>query len=159
MIQGFFQKLINYKYTTLFILFLLFGFSLNGLNNFRFDASSETLVLDNDTEYQTYDDINNEFGSAEYVILAIKSKKVFSNEGLIQLKALQEEFLALEAVSDVVSILDAPIFEQPKVSLIKSADNDKYLLIDELDLEKAKLELSTSPIFNELVILKDKKNV
>ena len=155
MIQSFFQKLINYKYTTLFILFLLFGFSFNGLNNFRFDASSETLVLDSDTEYQTYYEINNEFGSAEYVILAIKSKKVFSNEGLIQLKALQEEFLALEAVSDVVSILDAPIFEQPKVSLIKSADNDKYLLIDELDLEKAKLELSTSPIFNELVISKD----
>ena len=75
MIQGFFQKLINYKYTTLFILFLLFGFSLNGLNNFRFDASSETLVLDSDTEYQTYDEINNEFGSAEYVILAIKSTK------------------------------------------------------------------------------------
>ena len=155
MIQSFFQKLINYKYTTLFILFLLFGFSFNGLNNFRFDASSETLVLDSETEYQTYYEINNEFGSAEYVILAIKSKKVFSNEGLIQLKALQEEFLALEAVSDVVSILDAPIFEQPKVSLIKSADNDKYLLIDELDLEKAKLELSTSPIFNELVISKD----
>tara|TARA_B100002051_G_scaffold111474_1_gene106092 strand:- start:787 stop:3054 length:2268 start_codon:yes stop_codon:yes gene_type:complete len=155
MIQSFFQKLINYKYTTLFILFLLFGFSFNGLNNFRFDASSETLVLDSDTEYQTYYEINNEFGSTEYVILAIKSKKVFSNEGLIQLKALQEEFLALEAVSDVVSILDAPIFEQPKVSLIKSADNDKYLLIDELDLKKAKLELSTSPIFNELVISKD----
>ena len=155
MIQDFFQKLINHKYTVIFILFLLFGFSFNGLNNFRFDASSETLVLDSDTDYQTYDEINNEFGSAEYVILAIKSKKVFSNEGLIQLKALQEEFLALEVVSDVVSILDAPIFEQPKVSLIKSADNDKYLLIDELDLEKAKLELSTSPIFNELVISKD----
>ena len=46
-------------------------------------------MLDSDTEYQTYYEINNEFGSTEYVILTIKSKKVFSNEGLIQLKALR----------------------------------------------------------------------
>ena len=155
MIQDFFQKIINHKYLFLFGLFLLLGTSLLGLNNFRFDASSETLVLDSDIDYQIYDEINDEFGTSEYVILAIKNDQIFSQESLIQLKAVQDKLLALEVVSDVISILDAPIFEQPKVSLIKSADNDKYLLIDELDLDKAKQELSTSPIFNELVISKD----
>ena len=155
MIRDFFQKIINHKYLFLLGLFLLLGTSLLGLNNFRFDASSETLVLDSDTDYQIYNQINDEFGTSEYVILAIKNDKMFSQETLIQLKAMQDKLLALEVVSDVVSILDAPIFEQPKVSLIKSADNDKYLLIDKLDLDKAKNELSTSPIFNELVISKD----
>ena len=155
MIRDFFQKIINHKYLILLGLFLLLGTSLLGLNNFRFDASSETLVLDSDTDYQIYNQINDEFGTSEYVILAIKNDKMFSQETLIQLKAMQDKLLALEVVSDVVSILDAPIFEQPKVSLIKSADNDKYLLIDKLDLDKAKHELSTSPIFNELVISKD----
>ncbi len=155
MIQDFFQKIINHKYLFLFGLFLLLGTSLLGLNNFRFDASSETLVLDSDVDYQIYDEINDEFGTSEYVILAIKNDQIFSQESLIQLKAVQDKLLALEVVSDVISILDAPIFEQPKVSLIKSADNDKYLLIDELNLDKAKQELSTSPIFNELVISKD----
>ena len=155
MVQDFFQKIINHKYLCLLGLFLLLGTSLLGLNNFRFDASSETLVLDSDVNYQIYDEINDEFGTSEYVILAIKNDQIFSQETLIQLKAVQDKLLALEVVSDVVSILDAPIFEQPKVSLIKSADNDKYLLIDELDLDKAKQELSTSPIFNELVISKD----
>jgi Predicted exporters of the RND superfamily len=155
MIRDFFQKIINHKYLILLGLFLLLGTSLLGLNNFRFDASSETLVLDSDTDYQIYNQINDEFGTSEYVILAIKNDKMFSQETLIQLKAMQDKLLALEVVSDVVSILDAPIFEQPKVSLIKSADNDKYLLVDKLDLDKAKNELSTSPIFNELVISKD----
>ena len=155
MIRDFFQKIINHKYLFLLGLFLLLGTSLLGLNNFRFDASSETLVLDSDVDYQIYDEINDEFGTSEYVILAIKNDKMFSQETLIQLKAMQDKLLALAVVSDVVSILDAPIFEQPKVSLIKSADNDKYLLIDKLDLDKAKNELSTSPIFNELVISKD----
>jgi len=155
MIRDFFQKIINHKYLFLLGLFLLLGTSLLGLNNFRFDASSETLVLDSDVDYQVYDEINDEFGTSEYVILAIKHDKMFSQETLIQLKAMQDKLLALAVVSDVVSILDAPIFEQPKVSLIKSADNDKYLLIDKLDLDKAKNELSTSPIFNELVISKD----
>ena len=155
MIQDFFQKIINHKYLFLLGLFLLLGTSLLGLNNFRFDASSETLVLDSDIDYQIYDEINDEFGASEYVILAIKNDQIFSQESLIQLKAVRDKLLTLEVVSDVISILDAPIFEQPKVSLIKSADNDKYLLIDELDLNKAKQELSTSPIFNELVISKD----
>ena len=155
MIRDFFQKIINHKYLFLLGLFLLLGTSLLGLNNFRFDASSETLVLDSDADYQIYNQINDEFGTSEYVILAIKNDKIFSQETLIQLKAMQDKLLALEVVSDVVSILDAPIFEQPKVSLIKSADNDKYLLVDKLDLDKAKNELSTSPIFNELVISKD----
>ena len=155
MIRDFFQKIINHKYLFLLGLFLLLGTSLLGLNNFRFDASSETLVLDSDADYQIYSQINDEFGTSEYVILAIKNDKMFSQETLIQLKAIQDKLLALEVVSDVVSILDAPIFEQPKVSLIKSADNDKYLLVDKLDLDKAKNELSTSPIFNELVISKD----
>ena len=155
MIQDLFQKIISHKYLFLLGLFLLLGASLQGLNNFRFDASSETLVLDSDVDYQIYDEINDEFGTSEYVILAIKNDQIFSQESLIQLKAVQDKLLALEVVSDVISILDAPIFEQPKVSLIKSADNDKYLLIDELNLDKAKQELSTSPIFNELVISKD----
>ncbi len=155
MVQDFFQKIINHKYLCLLGLFLLLGTSLLGLNNFRFDASSETLVLDSDVNYQIYDEINDEFGTSEYVILAIKNDQIFSQETLIQLKAVQDKLLALEVVSDVVSILDAPIFEQPKVSLIKSADNDKYLLTDKLDLDKAKHELSTSPIFNELIISKD----
>ena len=155
MIRDFFQKIISHKYLFLFGLFLLLGTSLLGLNNFRFDASSETLVLDSDADYQIYNQINDEFGTSEYVILAIKNDQMFSQETLIQLKAIQDKLLALEVVSDVVSILDAPIFEQPKVSLIKSADNDKYLLIDKLDLDKAKHELSTSPIFNELVISKN----
>ena len=129
MIQDFFQKIINHKYLFLFGLFLLLGTSLLGLNNFRFDASSETLVLDSDIDYQIYDEINDEFGTSEYVILAIKNDQIFSQKSLIQLKAVQDKLLALEVVSDVISILDAPIFEQPKVSLIKSADNDKYLLL------------------------------
>ena len=155
MTQDFFQKIINHKYSFLFGLFLILGSSLIGLKNFRFDASSETLVLDSDVEYQIYDEINDKFGTSEYVVLAIKNEQMFSQKSLTELKVVQDKLLALEVVSDVISILDAPIFEQPKVSLIKSADNDKYLLIDDLDLDKAKQELSTSPIFKELVISKD----
>ena len=55
-------------------------------------------------------------------------------------------------VANVISVLDAPLFEQPKLSLVKSATNDKYLLIDDLDLNSAKQELIESPLFNELIV-------
>ena len=75
------------------------------------------------------------------------------------LQNLRDKIQVIEGVDSVVSVFDAPILEQPKLSLIKSASNDKYLLEDELNLSLAKQELIDSPIFSELVISKDGKTL
>ena len=131
-----------------------------GINNFRFDASSETLILDNDVDYQIYEQTNDDFGSSDFLILAIQSSnEIFTLDNLQNLQNLRDKIQVIEGVDSVVSVFDAPILEQPKLSLIKSASNDKYLLEDELDLSLAKQELIDSPIFSELVISKDGKTL
>ena len=160
LVSNYFNSIKDRKFFYSAIILLAIFCSSLGINNFRFDASSETLILDNDVDYQIYEQTNDDFGSSDFLILAIQSSnEIFTLDNLQNLQNLRDKIQVIEGVDSVVSVFDAPILEQPKLSLIKSASNDKYLLEDELDLSLAKQELIDSPIFSELVISKDGKTL
>ena len=160
LVSKYFNSIKDRKFFYSAIILLAIFCSSLGINNFRFDASSETLILDNDVDYQIYEQTNDDFGSSDFLILAIQSSnEIFTLDNLQNLQNLRDKIQVIEGVDSVVSVFDAPILEQPKLSLIKSASNDKYLLEDELNLPLAKQELIDSPIFSELVISKDGKTL
>ena len=160
LVSKYFNSIKNKKFFYSTIILLAIFCSSLGINNFRFDASSETLILDNDIDYQIYEQTNDDFGASDFLILAIQSSnEIFTLDNLQNLQNLRDKIQVIEGVDSVVSVFDAPILEQPKLSLIKSASNDKYLLEDELNLPLAKQELIDSPIFSELVISKDGKTL
>ncbi len=160
LVSNYFNSIKDRKFFYSAIILLAIFCSSLGINNFRFDASSETLILDNDVDYQIYEQTNDDFGSSDFLILAIQSSnEIFTLDNLQNLQNLRDNIQVIEGVDSVVSVFDAPILEQPKLSLIKSASNDKYLLEDELNLSLAKQELIDSPIFSELVISKDGKTL
>jgi len=160
LVSKYFNSIKNKKFFYSTIILLAIFCSSLGINNFRFDASSETLILDNDIDYQIYEQTNDDFGASDFLILAIQSSnEIFTLDNLQNLQNLRDKIQLIEGVDSVVSVFDAPILEQPKLSLIKSASNDKYLLEDELNLPLAKQELIHSPIFSELVISKDGKTL
>ena len=148
----FFQSIIANKNLALFVLVTLSVTLFSWIDKFRFDASSETLVLEDDLSYELYEEMNDRFSSSEFLVVALIDQDIFSNQGLINLKKLEAKLEDVINVSNVISILDAPLFEQPKLSLVKSATNDKYLLVDDLNLISAKQELIESPLFNQLII-------
>ena len=148
----FFQSIIANKNLALFVLVTLSVILFSWIDKFRFDASSETLVLEDDLSYELYEEMNDRFSSSEFLVVALKDQDIFSNHGLINLRKLEAKLEDVINVSNVISILDAPLFEQPKLSLVKSATNDKYLLVDDLNLISAKQELIESPLFNQLII-------
>ena len=155
MFNNIFQELTNKKYSVLFGLIVFVILALQGISNFRFDASSETLVLDNDESFNAYEEVNEQFGTSDFVIVAAQSQNLFSQKKLSELQVLKEKIENISEIESVISILDAPIFMQPKVSLFKSSSNDKYLLQDEIDLKLAQEEFASSPIFSELVLSKN----
>ena len=148
----FFQSIIANKNLALFVLVTLSVILFSWIDKFRFDASSETLVLEDDLSYELYEEMNDRFSSSEFLVVALIDQDIFSNQGLINLRKLEAKLEDVINVSNVISILDAPLFEQPKLSLVKSATNDKYLLVDDLNLISAKQELIESPLFNHLII-------
>ena len=151
----FFQFILNNRNKTLLFIIALSISLFSWVDKFRFDASSETLVLEEDVSFELYEQINERFSSSEFLVVALSSDDIFSNESLVNLRDLEAKLEEVVNVTNVISVLDAPLFEQPKLSLVKSATNDKYLLIDDLNLESAKQELIESPLFNRLIINED----
>ena len=148
----FFQSILKNRNATFIFISALCISLFSWVDNFRFDASSETLVLEDDLSYELYEQINERFSSSEFLVIALSNDNIFSNVSLANLRNLEAELEQVVNVANVISVLDAPLFEQPKLSLVKSATNDKYLLIDDLDLSRSKQELIESPLFNELIV-------
>ena len=147
----FFQSILKNRNATFILISALCISLFSWVDNFRFDASSETLVLEDDLSYELYEQINERFSSSEFLVIALSNDDIFSNVSLANLRNLEAELEQVVNVANVISVLDAPLFEQPKLSLVKSATNDKYLLIDDLDLNSAKQELIESPLFLSLI--------
>ena len=156
LIYSFFKSIKTHPKLTTILLALVIGLASSGISNFRFDASSETLVLDNDLAYKSYEEVNERFGSSEFLVVAVSNRDQQFDIGFLEsFNNLAANLTALESVRNTTSILDAPILEQPKVPLLKVGNNDKYLLKDQVDFDEALDELKNSPIFKNLILNSD----
>ena len=152
------SKLLNKYLVILFFIFLLTVVSAFGLSNFKLDASSDALVLENDESFKTYREAENEFGDSSFLIVTYEPKKeLFSDFSINRIANLENDLKNIDGVDSVLSLLDAPIFFQPRVGLSEVADNLKDLTFDDVDLGLAKDEIINNPIYKELIISKDGK--
>jgi predicted RND superfamily exporter protein len=127
-----------------------------GISNFKLDASSDALLLEGDESLKTYRENEKEFGDSSFLIVTFKPEsELFSYQSLNQLSQIEESLSKLDGVDSVLSLLDAPIFFQPKVGLTEVADNLKDLTTEGIDLSKAKQEIINNPIYRDLIISKD----
>ena len=142
----------------LFIVVLVSFISGLGLNNFKLDASSDALVLENDESLKSYREAEDEFGDSSFLIVTYAPNiELFSDYSINRLSNLENDLKNIDGVDSVLSLLDAPIFFQPKVGLTEVADNLKDLNSEGIDLGLAKDEIVNNPIYKELIISKDGK--
>ncbi len=152
------SRLINNYLIILLSVFVVTLISGVGLNNFKLDASSDALVLENDQSLKTYREAEDEFGDSSFLIVTYEPKQdLFSDYSINRITNLENDLKAIDGVDSVLSLMDAPIFFQPKVGLTEVADNLKDLTSDEINLELAKEEILNNPIYKELIISKDGK--
>ena len=145
------NSLISFSALFIFLLSLY-----PGISNFQLDASSDSLVLENDPDLKTYREMGNLFSDSDFLIVTLRpNEDIFNKKSLQRIARIENEILEIDGVNQVLSILDAPIVEQPKVSLSEIGDNIKYLLDEGIDLQKAKQEILNNPIYQELIVSKD----
>ena len=127
-----------------------------GINNFKLDASSDALVIEGDQALKTYRSIEKEFGSSDFLIVVFEPYgEIFSSEIVELIKKLDTELGEVDRVESVLSIIDAPVFFQPKVPLVDVSDNLKDLDNPGINLALAKDEFLNNPIYQSLIISKD----
>ena len=150
--------LIDKYLLILFFVGLISLISGLGLNNFKLDASSDALVLENDESLKAYREAEDEFGDSSFLIVTYEpNKELFSDYSINRIANLENDLKNIDGVDSVLSLLDAPIFFQPRVGLSQVADNLKDLTDENIDLELAKDEIVNNPIYKELIISKDGK--
>ena len=145
----------NYIYVLFFVFIVILSSAL-GLQNFKLDASSDALVIENDYTLKTYREAEDEFGDSTFLIVTYEpNNELFSDYSINRILNLENDLTNIDGVDSVLSLVDAPIFFQPKVGLTEVADNLKDLTSKDIDLKLAKDEIVNNPIYKELIINKD----
>lgn len=155
-IKKYSEFVITKPLIVLFAIFLVLVIASAGITNFKLDASSDALVLEGDVALKKYRENEEEFGDSSFLIVTFEPvNELFSQESLATLAELEESLSLIDGVDSVLSLIDAPIFFQPKVNLSEVADNLKDLSTEGVDLKLAKEEFINNPIYKDLIISSD----
>ena len=126
-------------------------------SRFSFDASADTLVVQDDPDLALYREISAVFGGDDFLLVTFTPHEgpLLSMANVRLLAELQDRLGAIEGVTSVFSVLDAPLLKSPPVPLDELAEGFRTLLSPDTDRALAVEELSGSPFFRELLISAD----
>ena len=153
------QYIIRYPGMVLIMLSIILMVSLTNINNFKLDASADTLILEGDKDLNLFREINDRYGSNEFLILTVtdKHKDIFANETLNYINSLVTEIQNFTNVQSVTAITNVPLVSSSKKPLTELISNIPDIFSKDIDPEIAKQEILTSPIYKDLVISADAK--
>ncbi len=120
--------------------------------NFRLDASSDSLLLENDPTLSDYRETRESYGSDEFLVVTYTPEdELFSEASLNNLIAMKAEFVELERVGSVLSLLDVPLIDSPRVTL-----SDLQEGINTIEAgaspDLARIELVDSVLYRDLLV-------
>ena len=159
MFSHFYQKNIIEKPKLIFSLLILclvsFGFFSK---DFRLDASSETLLIENDPDLKYLREITERYNSKEFLVLTYTPKEnIISENSINNLLSLKYKIQSLDWVHSVITILDIPLLNSTDKTLNERLQNFSTLKSDGIDKVKGFNEILNSPVFRNFVISEDGK--
>lgn len=127
------------------------------LDQFRLDASAESLVLENDRSLEQYREVNRRFTTSDdfLVVTFTPRDELFSPETLDTLRQLRNELEALDAVGSTNSILNVPLLHSPDLTLDTVDSEIKTMDDNDVAPDAARASLLNNPLYPNLLISKD----
>ncbi len=124
--------------------------------DFRLDASSDTLLLENDPDLKLLREINDRYGAKDFLVLTYSPKQeIISDKSITSLDNLKREIQSLEWVESVITILDIPLLDSSDEPLGERLKNFKTLKSKNIDRSRGFKEILNSPVFRNFVISED----
>ncbi len=147
------RAILGHPKIVLLVLVGLLAFFGYQTQNFRLDASADSLLLEADRDLELYRQVKERYPSPELLIVTFSPKQeLFSKSSLAQLKKLRHDIKQIPSVDSIVSILDVPLLKSSDVPLSELAHHIQTLESPKVDPQQAKQELLTSPLYNRLLI-------
>ncbi len=141
---------------TLAILALTLALFALGLANFRLDASADSLLLENDPDLKEFRDLALRYNARDFLFVTVNPQEgLFSAPGMALIRDLRKALKALPQVASVVTVLDVPLVKNRPGKLSEVATHYRTLEATDVDLDKAREELTTSPLYRNVVLSPD----
>lgn len=127
--------------------------------SFKIDASADSLTLENDEDLNYFREVVKEFGADDFLFItyAPKSEEIISDKSLNEISLISTKLEELDAVSSVVSILNVPLLDSPRISLTELSQGMRTLMTPGVDKSLALKEFQSSPLYNQLLMSEDAK--
>jgi len=159
MLLKIYNKFISdfHKLTLLFIsLIIIISFYFS--KNFNLDASSDALLLEGDKDLKYLREVNERYGSKDFLFLTYSPIKSFTDEDtIINIQLLKSKIEKLSWVDNVITIIDVPLLKSSDEPLMERLKNYKTLSYPNIDKNRGFDEILNSPIYRDYVISNDGK--
>ncbi|CAA6810776.1 MAG: Unknown protein [uncultured Sulfurovum sp.] len=153
--QNFILKYPIRVLSLLLIAILSFGYYATKL---EIDASSETLLLEDDVDLKFSREMSKRFQGENFLIITYSPNgDMFSNESKEEIQHLNEALEKLPLVKSVDSILTVPLLLSPPKAIKDLVDDVKTFGNSDVDSELVKNEFSINPLYKGNIVSEDFK--
>ena len=124
----------KFTLSILIILLLSFGYFAK---DFQLDASSDTLLLENDPDLKYLREVNTKYGSKDFLVLTYTPEKnLLAPHTIKNLTDLKNDLVNLSWVNNVITILDVPLLKNNEDPLVERIKNFKTLSSKDVNKER-----------------------
>ena len=152
------KLVIDFSKVTIGILSIIIVYSFFQAKNFSLDASSDALLLEGDKDLKYLREINERYGSKEFLVLTYAPVSSFTEkETILNLQLFKSKIEKLTWVESVITVIDVPLLKSTDEGLMERLKNYKTLAYPEIDRKRGFEEIINSPIYKDYVISEDGK--
>ncbi len=151
-------RLVLEKYSkyALFFIIVTISFFLYNIKYFQIDASSDTLILEQDKDLKKFRDVIDDYSSSDFLIVTFTdNEKILSKPNLSIIGTFINKLNEFSWVEEVQSIFDVPLFTVNNQTLIDLLNEVPTLEDEDIDISLAEAEIQKSEIFKDLIISSD----
>lgn len=157
-LQAYEKIILKHPLLTIIVLLLLVVGVGRFATDFRLDASADSLLLENDQDLKYFRTTNAQYGNADFVIISYTAQDdLYAPETLADLARLRDSLLELDRIDSVLCLLDVPLIDSPRITLGELSDGVRTLESTDVDIELARKEFQTSPLYKTLLVSEDGK--
>ncbi len=157
MIAQFYQNGVLKNPKLVFILLVIAILSFGYYSkDFRLDASSETLLIEGDPDLAYLKEVNERYGSKDFLILTYApTEGMISDNSINNLLSLKYKIQSLNWVHSVITLLDIPLLDNSDAPLQERLESFTTLKDEGVNKDRGFKEILNSPVFKNFVISED----
>ena len=158
-LRTFYDKFIlEYPKIVLLLILLAVAFLGYEARKLEIDASTETLLLEDDKDLEYTRLINQRYYTPDFLVISFTPQKdLLAEETLDTIRKMSRDLEQLERVESVTSILNVPLLESPPKPLAELLEDVPTLESEGIDFKLAKEEFLNSPIYRDNIVSGDFK--